>query len=46
MKVTWCRYTRGAWGCQEMDGIVDSEFECPVVGDKLGQCCEMKVVEE
>ena len=29
-----------------MDGIVDSEFECPVVWDKLGQYGEKKVVEE
>ena len=42
----WSSYTRGARGCQEMDGNVDGKFECPIVGDKVGQCCETEVMIE
>ena len=46
VKVVWSSYTRDAKGCQEMDDIVDSEFECPIFGDKAGHCGETGVVVE
>ena len=46
VKVVWFSYTRDAKGCQEMDDIIDSEFECPIFGDKAGHCGETEVVVE
>ena len=46
VKVMWCNHTRGARGCQDIDGIFDSEFECSIVGDKFGHYGETEVVVE